>query len=190
MGSKRRGSGNAEPSLLIGRFNPWRTWRPSRRTAFRKPPRNPGPCRRSGPCRHWPNPCRRSGPCRRCRPCTCPQRSPASTPSKPPRRPGTGSRRRRRAWRRTWNSTSWRSPRWLFEYRDVTLRASVDRSIKDPHNAGGRGGCQSDRGDFPQDVKSPWFYCSSRTSYGVSCDLVTEFQKKIFFFLTGHPVDV
>ena len=69
----------------------------------------------------------------------------------------------------------------------VTPWGSVDRSIKDPARRERGDGCQSDRGGLPETCRSPRFECSSETSYGASGDLVTEFQKKIFFFLHWAP---
>ena len=39
-------------------------------------------------------------------------------------------------------------------------------------------------------MEPPRFECSSRNRYGTSGDLVTAFQKKIFFFWFEHPVYV
>ena len=49
-------------SIRPARTCPWQ-----RRTCPWSLPRNPDPCRRSGPCRHGCRPCRRSGPCKRWR---------------------------------------------------------------------------------------------------------------------------
>jgi hypothetical protein len=67
----------------------------------------------------------------------------------------------------------------LFE--DNTLQVSANRSITDLHNASDvtddnrvAGACRKRQVSVTE--------CSSETSYGASGDLVTEFQKKIFFF--------
>ncbi|WOH49430.1 hypothetical protein [Bradyrhizobium sp. sBnM-33] len=62
-------------------------------------------------------------------------------------------------------------------------------SITDPHNASdvtdgnqAAGACRKRQASVTE--------CSSKASYGASGDLVTEFEKKIFFFAIGHPVHV